>query len=171
MVLTNPRWFADSVSHTFHGRDIFAPVAAELATATALAGVGPVAGGATVPVTEVAAVLSEAGAPVDPAELVRLPEPVVRDGEGWLEAEVLGVDHFGNVQLAAPGARLAALPQRLRVGEHPAVRGETFGDVPEGELVVLVDSAGQVAVAAHRGRAAELLSVTAGALLRIDSHR
>src|SRR5215470_8878209 len=78
--LTNPAWHAPSVSATFHGRDMFAPVAARLAAGTPLA---------------------DAGDPLPADTLVRLPEPTVTTGDGYLEAEVLTVDRFGNVQLAA----------------------------------------------------------------------
>jgi len=145
--LTNPEWFPGPVSRTFHGRDVFAPAAARLA-----AGADPAA----------------AGPALDPATLVRPPDPVVRTGDGWLEAEVLTVDRFGNLQLAAPGAAAAALPWRLRVQGVAAVRGETFGDVPAGELVVYVDSADQVAVAANGDRASARLAVGGGDLVRIE---
>jgi S-adenosyl-L-methionine hydrolase (adenosine-forming) len=144
--LTNPGWFATEVSHTFHGRDIFAPAAARIA-----AGVD----------------LAEAGGQVDPATLVRLPDPVVESGPGWLEAEVLTVDRFGNVQLAAPAAALDGLGKALSVGGVSAVRGSTFADAPAGGLVVFADSAGRVAVAVNGGRAAVVLAVTPGDLLRI----
>jgi S-adenosylmethionine hydrolase len=144
--LTNPGWFATAVSHTFHGRDIFAPAAARIA-----AGADP----------------AEAGPRVDPAALVRLPDPVVESGPGWLEAEVLTVDRFGNVQLAAPATALDGLGEALSVGGVRAVRGSTFADAPAGGLVVFTDSAGRVAVAVNGGRAAVVLAVTPGDLLRI----
>lgn len=144
--LTNPDWFAPAVSPTFHGRDIFAPVAARIA------------GGADI---------TAAGARVDPAALVRLPDPVVGSGPGWLEAEVLTVDRFGNIQLAAPSTALDALGQALSVGGVRAVRGDTFADAPAGGLVAFADSAGRVAIAVNGGRAAVVLAVTPGDLLRI----
>ncbi|MEU8256281.1 SAM-dependent chlorinase/fluorinase [Micromonospora inaquosa] len=151
--LTEPRWLAARVSGTFHGRDVFAPVAARLA---------------------LGAPLAEAGPPVDPAGLVRLPTPTVtRDADGFT-AEVLTVDHFGNVQLAAPAELLDPLPATLRVGPpdtapvHAAVHGRTFGDAPAGGLVTYVDSAGLVAVAVNGGRAADLLAASPGDLLRVS---
>ncbi|MEV4478652.1 SAM hydrolase/SAM-dependent halogenase family protein [Micromonospora coxensis] len=144
--LVNPAWLAPQVSRTFHGRDVFAPVAARLAL-----GASP----------------AEAGPAVDPATLVRLPEPVVRREPGGFVAEVLTVDHFGNVQLAAGAGLHDALPARPRVAGHPAVRGRTFGEAPDGALVVLVDSAGLLAVAVNGGRAADLLGVAPGDLVRV----
>jgi S-adenosyl-L-methionine hydrolase (adenosine-forming) len=144
--LTNRSWFAARVSHTFHGRDIFAPVAARLAAGAAL---------------------DDAGPALDPAGLVRLPEPVVTAGEGWLEAEVLTIDRFGNVQLAAPASALDGLDSRLTVGGTHAVRGRTFGDAPPGGLVVFPDSADRVAVAVNGGRAVVVLAVGPGDVLRV----
>jgi S-adenosylmethionine hydrolase len=144
--LTNPAWFAPEVSRTFHGRDIFAPVAARLATGEDLADAGPA---------------------IDPDHLVRLPEPVVVVGDGWVEAEVTTVDRFGNVQLAADSAALEGLGPALTVGGVHAVRGDTFADAPRGGLVVFADSADRVAVAVNGGRAVVLLAVTPGDVLRL----
>ncbi|WP_406036762.1 SAM-dependent chlorinase/fluorinase [Micromonospora sp. NBC_00898] len=144
--LTNPQWLAPTVSRTFHGRDVFAPVAARLALGAPLVGAGPA---------------------VDPATLVRLPAPVVRRTGAGFAAEVLTVDHFGNVQLAAPGELLEQLPERIRVGGRPAVRGSTFGDAAVGDLVVHVDSADLVAVAVRDGRAVDLLAVRPGDVLSV----
>ncbi len=146
--LTEPAWFAPVVSRTFHGRDVFAPVAARLA------GGGP---------------LTEAGTVLDPAVLVRLPEPAWLTGDGYLEADVLTVDQFGNVQLSAPGSALGTLRDRLTAGGLRAVKGGTFAEAPPGELVVYVDSADRVALAINGGSAAAALAVSPGDALRITS--
>ena len=145
--LTNKDWFLGDMSRTFHGRDLFAPAAAHLAAGAAL---------------------SDAGPSVDAGTLVRLPDPVVAVGDGWLEAEVMTVDRFGNVQLAAGGAALAGLgPDLLIGGNVRARRGTTFQDVAQGELLVYEDSAGRVAVAVNGGRAVVVLSVRPGDVVRI----
>ncbi|KKK05928.1 S-adenosyl-l-methionine hydroxide adenosyltransferase family protein [Micromonospora sp. HK10] len=144
--LTDPGWLAPRVSRTFHGRDVFAPVAARLA------------GGATP---------ADAGPPVDPDTLVRLPPPVLRRMAGGFTAEVLTVDHFGNVQLAAEPALLDEVGDRPLVADQPAVRGRTFGDAPAGALVLFADSADLVAVAVHGGRAADLLGLVPGDLVTV----
>ena len=145
--LTNKDWFTGDISRTFHGRDIFAPAAARIAAG---------------------APLNEAGPPVDPATLVRLPDPVVAVGDGWLEAEVLTVDRFGNVQLAATGATLTGLGTELIIaGNVRARRGTTFQDVKAGDLLVYEDSAGHVAIAVNGGRAVVVLSVQPGDVLRV----
>ncbi|SIR43821.1 SAM hydrolase/SAM-dependent halogenase family protein [Micromonospora avicenniae] len=163
--LTNPAWLARRVSGTFHGRDVFAPVAARLA---------------------LGAPLVEAGPAIDPAELVRLPEPIVAADPAGFTAEVLTVDHFGNVQLAATAELLEQLPAMVRVtapanaplpapepvGDgapgRTAVRGRTFGDARPGELVVHPDSADRVAVSVNGGRAVDRLGVRPGDLVRIS---
>ncbi|MBV1848556.1 SAM hydrolase/SAM-dependent halogenase family protein [Catellatospora tritici] len=145
--LASTDWFAPTVSRTFHGRDVFAPATARLA---------------------LGADLGEAGPDLAADSLVRLPDPVIALGDGWLEAEVLTVDRFGNVQLAASGEALAALPDRLTVGGCRAVRGTTFADVPSGGLVVFADSADRIAIAVNGGRAAVMLAVNPGDIVRIS---
>jgi S-adenosylmethionine hydrolase len=144
--LTKPDWHRETVSATFHGRDIFAPVAARLATGAAL---------------------REAGSPVVPGDLVRLAPPIVELGGGYLEAEVLTVDRFGNVQLAASAGDLTRLGENLVVGGLRAVRVATFGDAPPGSLIVFGDSAGHAAVAINGGRAVAALGIEPGDVLRI----
>ncbi|SNQ47550.1 conserved hypothetical protein [Frankia canadensis] len=135
---------------TFHGRDVFAPAAALLA------------GGRD---------LTDLGAPLDPASLVRLPTPHTRlDPDGALEAEVVLVDVFGNVQLAATGALLAEAglrpPARARLtcdDQHRDLAvGETFGSVAPGDPLLYVDAAGMAALAVRDGDAARTLRLAPG---------
>src|SRR6266568_2170630 len=144
--LTDATWFLPNVSMTFHGRDIFAPVAARLAAGVPLADAGPA---------------------IDPGSLVRLPEPIVVAGDGYLEAEVLTVDRFGNVQVAAPGTALDGLGEHLEVGGVRATRAKTFADGQPGRLIVYVDSAGKVALAVNGGRAVVALTISPGDVLRM----
>ncbi|OLB64543.1 MAG: hypothetical protein AUI10_10625 [Actinobacteria bacterium 13_2_20CM_2_72_6] len=146
--LTETAWFLPKVSMTFHGRDVFAPVAARLAAGVPLADAGPA---------------------IEPASLVRLPDPIVVLGDDYLEAEVLTVDRFGNVQLAAPGPALAGLDEHLLVGGVRATRAETFADGQPGRLIAYVDSAGKVALAVNGGRAVVALAVTPGDVLRLTN--
>jgi S-adenosyl-L-methionine hydrolase (adenosine-forming) len=102
--LTERAFWAYQPSPTFHGRDVFAPVVAHLA-----AGAEP----------------SKVGRELPEFDLVRLPEPLVRVRQGELTAEVLTIDRFGNVQLAAKAVDLesAALrpPQHVTVELVPTV--------------------------------------------------
>jgi S-adenosylmethionine hydrolase len=146
--LTESAWFLPDVSMTFHGRDVFAPVAARLAAGVPLADAGPA---------------------IEPGSLVRLPEPIVVVGEDFVEAEVLTVDRFGNVQLAAPGRALDGLDEHLLVGGVRATRADTFADGQPGRLIAYVDSAGKVALAVNGGRAVVALAVTPGDILRLTN--
>ena len=139
----------EPVSATFHGRDIFAPVA------------GRLAGGVS---------LGEVGEPCDPEGLVRLemPRPSVEDGV--LVAHATYLDRFGNVQLDAealalqPGKSVAI---SVRGESWPGVYGRTFGDAPVGDLIVYEDSDGRLAVAVNQGSAVERLGISVGDELRI----
>jgi S-adenosylmethionine hydrolase len=148
------RFALQPVSATFHGRDIFAPVAARLA------------GGAG---------LFAAGEPIDPAGLVALSLPVARVEDGALLAHAVYLDRFGNLQLDAspeevvacglgPGHRLAV---GVRGESWPGVYGRTFADVPAGELLVYEDAYGRLAVAVNQGSAVQRLGVSVGDELRI----
>jgi S-adenosylmethionine hydrolase len=139
--LVESKYRLPTVSATFHGRDVFAPAAAHLACGVAPDALGPA---------------------VDPASLVTLPAPVCQVDSDRLRTETLTVDHFGNVALAAGTAEVAAIglqvgasmTLRCPAGEQPVRFGKTFADVAEGELVLLIDSAGRLAVARRAGSAA-----------------
>jgi hypothetical protein len=96
-----------------------------------------------------------------------LPPPIVAAGIGYVEAEVLTVDRFGNVQLAAFGEHLAAFGDHVLVGGAQAVRATTFADAPHGALILFVDSAGHAAVAINGGRAVVALGVEPGDVVRL----
>jgi S-adenosylmethionine hydrolase len=144
--LEDPTYWLPPISATFHGRDVFAPVAAHLCT-----GVEPSALGPELPLDS----------------LVRLPAPAVTVGVGRITAEVRAVDGFGNVQLAATADDLTAAGiatgdrafVHIGPAARPALVAMTFGDVGLGELVVYVDSAGYAAVAVNGGSAAAALDV------------
>ena len=140
----------EPVSATFHGRDIFAPVAAHLAAGAAL---------------------GKAGEPIDPAGLVRLELPRASVDGGVLVAHAVYLDRFGNVgldgeRLPEPGLR-GEVVVSLRGDSWPAVYGLTFADVSPGELVVYQDSYGRLAVAVNQGSAVQRLGISVGDELRI----
>ena len=138
------------MSRTFHGRDVFAPVAGHLC-----AGLDP----------------AELGPAVDPDRLVMLSAPRTVVTPGLVSADVVAVDTFGNVQLAATEADLdaAGLERGIRVGGREAVLGKTFADAPAGQLVVFVDSVGQVAVAVNGGDAASTMDVRPGCRVELSA--
>ncbi|MFL5819964.1 MAG: S-adenosyl-l-methionine hydroxide adenosyltransferase family protein [Solirubrobacteraceae bacterium] len=147
-------WRLEPVSATFHGRDIFAPVAARLARGE------PLAAG---------------GDPCDPASIAPLELPRAELDDGWLVTHVLASDRFGNVMLDAThqdlsetGVRLGR-PLELEVGvqRFTAWYAVTFADVRPGELLVYEDAYRTLAVAVNRGSAADLLGLQPDRELRI----
>ena len=143
--LVEPLYQLETTTRTFAGRDVFAPAAAHLALGVPLRELGP-------------------ALPVD--DLLRLPTPRAESREGVLDTEVLGIDRFGNVQLAAVARDLEAAglvfgPVHVAVRDrsYPATIGATFADVRSGGLVLLVDSAGHVALAINGGAAATELGL------------
>ena len=137
--LTEERWFRRPVSRTFHGRDVFAPVAAHLAGGTPLDAFGPRI--------------------TDP---VRLSRPAAEPVDGDLVGRVMFVDRFGNVLTNLTAASLAhafpGVPEEkleVRVGSR-SLRGlaRSYGDAPIGTLVAIIGSSGRLEVAQVGGAAA-----------------
>ena len=156
VVISSPKVVLEPVSATFHGRDVFAPAAAHLAAGLPL---------------------SELGLEVDPASLASVQPPGPGVEEGRIDAEVLSVDRFGNVQLSARLRHLeeAGLAGATRLdvvargGRTSVRRAATFGEVTEGEFGLIVDSGGWVALVLNRGSAAEALGLAPGDSLAIRS--
>ncbi len=132
----------EPVAATFHGRDVFAPVAAHLAAGAPLAGAGEPIG-------------------VDELTDLELPTPTVR--EGRVDAHALAVDGFGNVsldvehdQVAGSGLRLG---RAVRANGVRAQYARTFADVGDGELLLYEDAYRSLALAVNRGSAAARLGL------------
>ncbi len=149
-------YMLDPVSYTFHGRDIFSPAAAHLASGVELRKLGP---------------------SLDPAELRRLEVPEPGIGEARIRATVLYVDRYGNVQLNLTAEHLT------RIGIEPGSRVEvevgferyfasaarTFADARTGDIVIYEDAYANIALAINRGNAAQMFSVRVGDELRVTS--
>lgn len=153
--LARSRYRLQPVSATFHGRDIFAPVAAALA-----AGAPP----------------ADVGDPLDPAELVALELPEPRQEGDTVIGHVRYVDRFGNLQLnvghehlGGTGLRLGrAVRLQLPGGGERLVRFvRTFADAGGGELLLYEDAQRRLAVAVRHGDAAASLGIGVDAELRI----
>jgi S-adenosylmethionine hydrolase len=140
----------EPLSATFHGRDLFAPVAAALASGEPF---------------------RDAGEPLDPAELevFTLPEPR-RDGDA-LVANAIARDVYGNVALNVGHAEAVdagiRLGDRVDVNGHEGVVVQTFADVPAGQLIVYEDAWRSLALAVNRGDAAALLGLEPDAEVRL----
>jgi S-adenosyl-L-methionine hydrolase (adenosine-forming) len=152
--ITNESWMrGPSTSATFHGRDIFAPVAARLAAGGDWREVGPV-------------VADPAG--IDVPVVARVPEGI--------RGEVVALDgRFGNLLTNVGATDFAALGHAA--GDRVAVRigarelrlrfVHTFAEVPVGEPLLYVDSRGNIALAVNRGSFAERFGVAVPAPLLI----
>ena len=147
--LANADYALDSVSRTFHGRDLFAPAAAHLAAGVSLEALGP-------PLA------------VDALARLDLPEPEI--GENRIHATVLYIDRFGNVQLNLSREHLqrAEVPPgkvveiELGLDRYYAVAARTFADARKGDVILYEDSYRNIALAISGGNAAELFDAAPG---------
>jgi S-adenosylmethionine hydrolase len=145
--LTNEKYFLSRVSRTFHGRDIFAPVGAHLASGILLAGLGTVIN--------------------DPVRL-QMPKPE-KTLTGW-RAHIMGVDTFGNLATDLPADLLAEHDHVTFHLRGRIVHGlvSAYGEKQPGELVALVDSENQIEVAIVNGSAAEELGARVGDVVEVN---
>jgi S-adenosylmethionine hydrolase len=147
-------WRLEPVSATFHGRDVFAPVAARLALGESL---------------------DRAGEPLDPDTLVRIEWPRPHVSDGAVVAHVLYVDRFGNAQLDVGADEMAEAgiepgsPIEVEAGADAGVAlyAHTFADAAEGELLAYLDSYGALALAVNRGDARAQLGLELDAAVQI----
>jgi hypothetical protein len=162
--LANRDLWLPVTTSTFHGRDLFAPVAAHLAAGdVAFQAIGPA---------------------VDPSTLVRLPEPEAVASDGLVETVITYVDSFGNVRLAGGADALERAFGPLAEGEPMEVEfggdapiheaslyATTFGAVPPGASLVYVDSLGNLAMADNQGNLAGRLGIGHDRPVRISRGR
>lgn len=156
--ITNRDLWLPVTSSTFHGRDIFAPVAAHLA-----------AGNAT---------FDAVGPPIALDDLVRLPPVQARAHDDMLETEVTYVDSFGNLRMAGgPEELRAAFGEtdhghrfRVSIGSREAEEAtfaRSFGHAEIGATVLYVDSSGDIALAANQADLAARVGAHSGMSVRI----
>jgi S-adenosyl-L-methionine hydrolase (adenosine-forming) len=156
--IENSDYLLHPLSKTFHGRDVFSPVAAHLALGVPADAFGPT---------------------VDLGELRRVAVPAPEIGPSRMRVTALSVDRYGNVQVNAavedleqagivPGTRV-----EIDVGSesYPAVTATTFTDVQPEDLLLYEDAYRRAAVAINGGSASELLSLQPGADLWIKLAR
>jgi S-adenosylmethionine hydrolase len=144
----------EPVSATFHGRDVFAPVAARLAAGDPLSG---------------------AGDPMAPDDLVPLDLPRARVEDGVVVTHALANDRYGNVILDAGHDELKGSGLKLGGAVEVDVSGAvqrarfatTFADVPPGELLLYEDAQRNLALAVNRGSALGELGLSRDAELRL----
>jgi hypothetical protein len=137
--LTNEAYFRQPVSSTFHGRDIFAPVAAHISLGVPL---------------------EELGSPVE--EVLALPPfRARRQPDGSLKGRVIHIDVFGNLVTDVRCEDLPAERPTVDVAGHRIV-GVSLTYQQGSEVVAVVGSSGHLEIAAPKGNAAELLEATLG---------
>jgi S-adenosylmethionine hydrolase len=152
--LANSEYALETVSRTFHGRDLFAPAAAHLASGVAIDELGP---------------------PLAADALARLDIPSPDIGENRIRATVLYIDRFGNVQLnltrehmqqaeVTPGTTVEI---ELALERYYAVAARTFADARSGDVILYEDSYRNIALAISGGNAAELFGAAPGQEVRI----
>jgi S-adenosyl-L-methionine hydrolase (adenosine-forming) len=145
--LNNPEYQLAAPGATFAGRDIFGPAAAYLC--------------AGVP-------LDELGDTIDPASVLPGVIPLPREEDGALVGQVLWVDHYGNCQLNLGPEQIEDWGERVQLrwsgpaaGVRTVRRTGSFEDLGKGQVGLVVDSYGLLAVAVAQGSAADLLGIAA----------
>ncbi len=157
--ITNSKYFLASVSRTFHGRDIIAPVGAHLS------------GGLD---------LRELGTEIDRRDAVHLDDLYARISEnGELVGKIVGIDDFGNLITNIDFKKLSeAYPSgqekkiQIKIGSH-AITGlyETYSSVQPKTPMALVGSRGFLEIAVNKGNAALILNTEKGDNVRVLGHR
>jgi S-adenosyl-L-methionine hydrolase (adenosine-forming) len=139
--LDKPEYWLPEVSHVFHGRDIFSPVAAHLASGVPLAVLG---------------------SPLDQAVRLELPRP--RPTRAGFHGEIIHIDHFGNIATNIRREHLEDVRElvvRLSGQDVPGL-ARTFGERSAGDLVALYGSTGSLIVSVVNGDAARRLGARVG---------
>ncbi len=143
----NPVYLRYPVSSTFHGRDVFAPIAGQLSLGLDPALLGP-----------------------EVKNWVRLDLPVPHREENRVVGEVAVVDTFGNLITNIPQAAIpdGAAPARVRLrGVEIAGLRRTYGDAQPGEILALISSFGLLEIAVAHGNAAARLATGVGAPVEV----
>lgn len=143
IALTNRHYFLPRVSQTFHGRDIFAPVAAHVSRGVPLEDFGP-------PVTD----------------LERLTLPVVEHRPHQITGSVLACDRFGNIVTNITAADLLPFPTETLSVSIGAVHihglASTYAAVAVGAVTALINSWGMLEIVVRNGSAAQQLGIPRG---------
>jgi S-adenosylmethionine hydrolase len=148
--LENRTLWRAPVSPVFHGRDVFAPVAAHLAAGGALEDVGPL--------LERDALAGSAAS-----------EPTWSGGA--LRGQIVYVDRFGNLVTNVRVAPDAAQGAEVEIAGRTLALARTYQDAPSGELVALVGSTGRLEIAVNGGSAAQRLGASVGRVLLVRAPR
>jgi S-adenosylmethionine hydrolase len=147
--ITQTRYFRETLSQTFHGRDIFAPVAAHVACGVAAARLGP---------------------RIDNYLRLTIERPNRTARRGWTGA-ILHIDHFGNVVTNFPVTEFPHIedqPFEVTVGFRTVEKlARNYAEMPAGELFAIVGSSGYLEIAVNQASAAKMLGCETGAPVEI----
>jgi S-adenosylmethionine hydrolase len=146
--LTNQEyWRSPHPSNTFHGRDIFAPVAAHLASGVALA---------------------QLGDEIDPTALVLFPIPEPKITADQVTGHVQHVDHFGNLVTTIPASVTQQQAWIIRIGATTVPIGQAYGEAEPGAAIALVGSHDYLEIAINGGSARADLNLTVGDAIQLS---
>jgi S-adenosyl-L-methionine hydrolase (adenosine-forming) len=145
--LTKKELFLPTISSTFHGRDIFAPVSAHLAKGISIAEVGPLIS--------------------DPVR-IQLPKHE-KTPIGW-KARVIGIDRFGNIATDLPVGIIGNKKKcKIRIGRYEILGiANTYEEGSSRELLALANSEGCLELAVAQGSAAQIIKAKLGDIVEID---
>ncbi len=146
--ITNSKYWHHPVSSTFHGRDIFAPVAGHISLGIPL---------------------NELGDPIASINVSPLPRPRA-DAAGSLIGHILHIDHFGNLITDITSQDLPSGKFHIEVARH-RIASLSQSYEPAREPLALIGSSGRLEIALKGGSAARLLGLKVGDELQITSHR
>ena len=145
--LTNAKyWQTSTPSQTFHGRDIFAPIGAHLASGVPL---------------------EELGKTIEPATLAQLELPAIHTTPAVITGCIQYVDHFGNLITNIPATVVQGKTWSVAVGEELILGCQTYSDCQLGEVVALIGSHGWVEIAVNGGSAQSRLRLDWGATVKV----
>jgi len=145
--LTQRRYFLPSITQTFHGREIFAPVAAHLSLGLSLESLGPY---------------------IPDLATLTVPQPFVK--EGVLCGQIIRVDNFGNLVTNIPSRDLLNFlesgPPRIKAGKLLIRKlSRIYADCEEGEPLALINSSNLLEIAVNLGRASEYIGLKNGEIV------
>jgi S-adenosyl-L-methionine hydrolase (adenosine-forming) len=140
-------WLKPNPSHTFHGRDIFAPVAAHLANGVPLASIGT---------------------PIDWRSLVQMPIPKAQwSREKRWEGCIQAIDHFGNLITNLPGELVVGQPWSIALGSHQIPGHTIYANAIHKAAVAIVGSSNWIEIAIRNGNAEDYFGATIGDTVKL----
>jgi len=149
IVVDNPKFMLERISNTFHGRDIFAPVAAHLASGTVPKKFG-----------------------TEETNPVKLPIPSPKYNQNMIVGNVLCIDRFGNIitNIRKDFWETTVSNRRFMIycGKRIEQINRSYAESHEGDILAIFNSSDYLEISKNRGNAAEELDMDSGSELEID---